>query len=170
MITHRAKRVDTGSWVYGYYCTKHTYHEGQTFKEEITHIMIVSMNGVGYQYAEIDPNTLCIGVVIQDKSCNELLVWENDIYQWTDSAYGCCRGVVNFGRYLQDGSGDEYPSTICYGLYLQVIDVHQSEEEVDTLGFPNYLRQQSFVDRLFRSDDMKVIGNIFDNELLGELK
>ena len=81
---YKAKRTDNGEWVEGYYCPKKTGHyENGKFIEGIQHIIIVKMTGGGYQYAVVDPSTICQCTGLKDR--NGKLIWENDIVKFEDT-------------------------------------------------------------------------------------
>jgi uncharacterized phage protein (TIGR01671 family) len=73
-IKYRAKSLDTGEWVYGYY-----YNQPDGLKDEIRHIIVYQNKGAGLQtiHEPIDINTLgqCIG--LRDE--NDKYLYEGDI-------------------------------------------------------------------------------------------
>jgi YopX protein. len=105
-------------------------------------------------------------------------IWENDICQWIDTVYGKCTGVVRYGEWEQDGSDGEYPGTKCLGWYLEVKRVQRSQWDDCVLtdaeaeeAYPEYRRTISLVDdEMGDIIDLAVIGNIFDNPELLEVK
>lgn len=67
----KAKRIDNGEWVQGYYIY-YPYGMGSEVKED--HVIKDTIKGVAYF---IDPATLCQCTGLKDK--NKKLIWENDI-------------------------------------------------------------------------------------------
>ena len=71
--------------------------------------------------------------------------WENDI------------GIVKFGEFESDNSGDEYGHTTCYGWFVHPIK-----------GI--IMQRPEYTDRKFAPEALEVIGNIYSNpELLNNL-
>ncbi|MGM0969423.1 MAG: hypothetical protein ACQEWR_12705 [Bacillota bacterium] len=69
---------------------------------------------------------------------------------------------VKLGEYEQDGSGDEYAPSKCFGFYAEATDPDCTNEDGYVI-VPDYLVQNS----LIRLDSYKRIGNIYQNpELL----
>ena len=86
-ILFKAKRIDNGEWVEGYYL-RDQYHRGGKdiiFYRKDSDLFTVYTN-------IIDPETLCQFTGLCDK--NGKKIWENDIIQ-----YGTVAAVVRFGEY-----------------------------------------------------------------------
>ncbi len=90
-ILFKAKRIDNGEWVEGYY----TEYNGKTFiginisiYSDIFEVFYIPL----IRWFEVDPKTICQFTGLCDK--NGKRIWENDIIQ-----YGAVAAVVNFGEY-----------------------------------------------------------------------
>lgn len=177
----KGKDKDDGKWYEGYYMLMHdtTYccmpsdnaGKAKRLEEENTHHYIIfeCMTDWGlpnkHLRAEILPETLC--------RCFEWekgTIWENDIYQWLNSAYGRCTGIVRFGEYWQDGSADEYPRIHCYGVYVEILKVIPFPEScISEEDYPDYLKTISVLEMFEENKEVNLIGNNFDNPELVEV-
>ena len=136
---YRAKRIDSGEWVTGYYV------KGSDMYGKETHVIFGS-DAIFYSHGEtdglteIDPSTICQCTGLKDK--NGELIWENDIVKQESNT-----APVKFGMY---SSGFDYGINNL-GFYVN-------------FAMDTYLRQ----DIGYWHKKVEVIGNIFDNpELLG---
>ena len=76
----RAKRIENGEWVEGYYIY---YPHGYYAEGEIEHILIDTSTSVGlYKVYSVDPSTICQCTGLKDK--NGKMIWENDVVFATD--------------------------------------------------------------------------------------
>lgn len=79
-ILFKAKRLDTGEWVEGYYQKRYDT------KNDEQHFIFWLKSYTVWEYAEIDPNTLCQYTGLNDKSGKK--IWENDILRYSHEYEG----------------------------------------------------------------------------------
>ena len=138
-ILFKAKRIDNGKWVEGYY----------TICKDKTFIGIDVSIGIDMfdvfltpiiRWFEIDPQTLCQFTGLCDK--NGKKIWENDIFQCTDETMVTQKDLIEYNE-----------------PHASFVRLHNTEE----LGL-----QYLWIDEAICNHG-EVIGNIFDNpELLQE--
>lgn len=86
-ILFKAKRKDDGRWVDGYYEKRFDVDCSEQ------HFIFWSKSYTVWEYAEIDPSTLCQYTGLTDKNGNN--IWENDIVKHKDSQ---CFGTIRWYR------------------------------------------------------------------------
>lgn len=136
-ILFKAKRLDNGKWVEGYYFKSFDVYskKEQHWITENRCYFYGFYEGFSDPY-EIDPNTLCQFTGLTDKDGNK--IWENDIVDVSD----CWWALIDITRHLV-----EWNETLA--------------------GFSPYVDYDSDCDIYYYPENSKVIGNKFDNfELL----
>lgn len=139
-ILFKAKRIDNGEWVEGYYvyCRKRHY------------ILPVLNKAIGFderedEWVEVAPDTLCQYTGLTDK--NGKKIWENDIVNcWT------CIDIGDFANYRVEIGYVE----MNYGSF----GLHRIQDDTYYRPFKDY----------FEGYNLHIIGNIFDNPELLEVE
>lgn len=97
-ILFKAKRIDNGEWVEGYYQKRFDLDGSEQ------HLIFWSKSYTVWEYAEIDPDTLCQYTGLTDK--NDKKIWENDIVELPDGeGYFTCEWEEGTARFVMNGDG-----------------------------------------------------------------
>ena len=154
-ILFKAKRKDNGEWVEGYYVYDYAHNTHYIFAN-----MIAIPNGVhdrrenfSLEYYEIDPDTFCQFTGLADK--NGQRVWENDILRGYQYPY---RSDGNDNYFAEVTWFENCPA---FGIYT----FKNPKSNVCGISEGN----TEFMEN-WNSEDWEVIGNIFDNPELLEVK
>ena len=141
-ILFKAKRIDNGEWVEGYYCKWLKGERIITYSEKETDCIITWMSNGGMSRYEVNPETLCQFTGLCDRYGNK--IWENDILKtWSDQY-----AQVKFGLHNPGAAISEYSQ----GFYVDFPEKSFLRKELGYWCKETYVR-----------------GNIFDNpELLQE--
>lgn len=139
----KAKAVETGEWVEGYYVKASYMKDGEwkySHRIYTGHIETSCFSAVTFSSPvdnyEIDPETLCLSTGIKDK--NDIMIWENDICNYfnPEDKDGIAVIEPNYARWV--GGTISTTEMVTHLLYLQC------------------------------SSEWEVVGNIFDNPELME--
>lgn len=169
-ILFRAKRIDNGEWVNGYYVYDFAHNAHFIFKNQLVCPNCINDRRIDYSLCdyEIDPETLCQYTGMNDK--NGKRIWENDILcqKTTDEfkKYNPIEwekyGIVKFGEADLRNDWKGYCSTGFYIQHLKSISINPKDYCIGSIQ--TGINQKDILDECY---PFEVIGNIFDTpELL----
>lgn len=131
-ILFKAKRIDNGKWVEGYYVKKYDFLGKR-------HLILYVDNYVRWVCVEIDPETLCQFTGRCDK--NGKRIWENDIVLVAENVYS----TVKFGLYHEAMKSERTHQ----GFYLESTDNYYYREE---LGY--WAKESAVVGNIFDNPEL----------------
>lgn len=155
----RAKRKEDGKWMIGYYQKRYEIDGSEQ------HLIFFAKSQTVWEYAEIDPETLCQCSGISDK--NEKLIWENDIVKDKRMKYRVIWSKEEGSWALQSDSGAMYGIGSLNSKVYEVIgnifdDANIMEEEKVEFGI--VLKEKNLVDGLTKGDVMDLFDMLSDTE------
>lgn len=89
-ILFKAKRIDNGKWIEGYYQKRYDLLDNEE------HLIFHADSHTVWEYAEVDSETLCQFTGLCDKNGNK--IWENDIFQYTDEIMVAQRDLIEYNE------------------------------------------------------------------------
>ena len=137
-IKFKAKRLDNGEWLEGYYRGN---YEGKAFISRIKRPPLLF---------EVDPSTVCQFTGLLDKNGKE--IYEGDVLRSDEYPYSC----------IGDKERDNYFGLIEWNendaaFYIVTIKNPKSSVKGISDGISDYISQSAL-------QDFEVIGNIYDDE------
>lgn len=153
-ILFKAKRIDNGEWVEGYYQKRFDLDGSEQ------HLIFWSKSYTVWEYAEIDPVTLCQYTGLTDKDGKK--IWENDI--------------------LRGHGNDDDLAKVVFGEF-NVIDVETHEKVDRVIGWHTkvietdvlskcepFCLPMPLTDFYIKRCEYEVVKNVFDNPELLEVE
>lgn len=148
----RGKRLDDDEWVYG---------------DLLTYRVLPVIFDKDHEQHECLATTIgqCTGLTAaksyRGDGEDERLIFEGDNVVYSSYAGYKYQGIVCIGKYEQDGSGGEYETSKCYGVYvkrIKWIPLEWQDAEDEEYCLPEYECEKS----LLEVDNVEIIGTIHD--------
>jgi uncharacterized phage protein (TIGR01671 family) len=137
-ILFKAKRIEDGKWIEGHYQKRYDLLGNEE------HLIFHADSYTVWEYAEINPETLCQFTGLTDKNGNK--IWENDIVSTKSNV----RVQIKFGKYYDRFAMWKYHQGFYMAFSDKGRDFYRNE-----LGYWH--------------NKIEIVGNIFDNpELVKE--
>lgn len=136
-ILFKAKRIDNGKWIEGYYQKRYDLLDNEE------HLIFHADSHTVWEYAEIVPETICQFTGLFDKNGNK--IWENDIIKY------------HFG---------EIYAPIKYGCYQNCFDSQKTEHVGFYVYWPDGKCLRKDLGYWINMVGTMSVGNIFDNPKL----
>lgn len=89
-ILFKAKRIEDGEWIEGYYQKRYDLLDNEE------HLIFRADSHTVWEYAEISPETICQFTGLCDKNGNK--IWENDIFQYTDETMVTKKDLIEYNE------------------------------------------------------------------------
>lgn len=141
-ILHKAKRLNTGKWVEGYYQKRHD------IDGSFQHFIFWSKSHTVWEYAEVDPETVCVYIGKKDISGKK--IFNNDRIQFDD--------MGEEGFEYREGYDFKNEATVVWnnGRF-------ELKDFADTNSGVLDEMSECHEDFMYVFENCRVVGNVFDN-------
>lgn len=156
-ILFKAKRIDNGEWVEGFYCIKKPYCFDDRIISSLRTIIITEHSSTGTVSFEVNPDTICQYTGLTDKNDNK--IWENDVLMFHSNKNDLAKACYGEFYVIDVETLEKIDSVI--GWHYEVIET-DTISKCEPFNIPMPLTND-----YIETCELEVIGNIFDNpELL----